>query len=70
MSHRIAANKTSNQSQRPAEGPAIPSMGPFISGSDGNLQEVLKPPHPSPPHITLSHPILPHLTGNNCMTSV
>ena len=44
LSHRIVAMKPSNQSQsnsqRPVEGLAIPSIGPFVSGSDGNLQEV------------------------------
>ena len=57
LSHRIAANKSSNQShnnsQRPVEGLAIPTMGPFVSGSDGNLQEVL-PPSPSP-NLTSPH---------------
>ena len=67
ISHRIAANKTSNQSQRPAEGPAIPSMGPFVNGSDGNLQEVL-PPHTPPPPTP--QPTSPHSTSNKCVTSL
>ena len=44
LSHRISAMKPSNQAQsnsrRPVEALAIPSIGPFVSGSDGNLQEV------------------------------
>lgn len=50
LSQRIVAFKSNKASPNPSgvshgvEGLAIPSIGPFVSGSDGNLQEVGSPP--------------------------
>lgn len=50
------SKQSQSNSQRPVEGLAIPSIGPFVNGSDGNLQEVMTNAHTTP---RLSAAVLP-----------
>ena len=55
LSQRIVAMKPNKQSQSNSQGPvaglSIPSIGPFVNGSDGNLQEVTRRPYHNTPHL-------------------